>query len=441
MSEHWQSKKLLVPLASVLSSQSVGLLFYLLVQYILVTRLTPPAYGAFIACNTLALLVGQLSTAGLDGKILSNLPLSTSTLKTGIAITQILEYLPFSILTILGYLFILNLHDSPLSYLKNTPLASIYILINSVVQPLLSITMSLADRGKNIYLSNSILIGPWCLRVALLLIVPIAFSRFSLGLTYEYTLISYTLSVALIFCIFLSFLVYNGFSLFLSFSSKTLAFTLAHLGKSVWRNKSYFLMNLLVMSPVALAPTFLINSSKDLSLVPSFSFAYVLLGIFQSVGSQYLIRQHSARILYLSSILPLRKLFFHVCSAARDSLYFYLPCFVFVLLLYAAQIFRVIPAYKTPTLSLTLVMMAGLYPSAVVTLLHQIINKLSLMRCHLLARLIAFVLIIFLMFIASSTSGAYGLSMVLAIYPVIVLASYAIAFSPFLWKPDCAILL
>lgn len=148
MSEHWQSKKLLVPLASVLSSQSVGLLFYLLVQYILVTRLTPPAYGAFIACNTLALLVGQLSTAGLDGKILSNLPLSTSTLKTGIAITQILEYLPFSILTILGYLFILNLHDSPLSYLKNTPLASIYILINSVVQPLLSITMSLPDWVK-----------------------------------------------------------------------------------------------------------------------------------------------------------------------------------------------------------------------------------------------------------------------------------------------------
>ena len=55
----------------------IGLLLYLFVQYMLLDLLLPQDFSSFVAFNSLSMLLGQVATAGIDGKLVSNLHLSS----------------------------------------------------------------------------------------------------------------------------------------------------------------------------------------------------------------------------------------------------------------------------------------------------------------------------------------------------------------------------
>ena len=50
----------------------IGLLLYLFVQYLLLGLLSPQDFSSFVAFNSLSMLLGQVSTAGIDGKLAVN---------------------------------------------------------------------------------------------------------------------------------------------------------------------------------------------------------------------------------------------------------------------------------------------------------------------------------------------------------------------------------
>ncbi len=137
-----------------------GLLFYLLVQYLVIHLLSPQDYASFVAFNSLSMLLGQLSTAGIDGKLVSNLCLVNGLKCTPIVLKSLFEYMPFSFLAVL--IFILATKASLFGSDMMTPtLIEIFFVISvCLLQPLLSTLLVLADKSNCIGVSDFINVAP-----------------------------------------------------------------------------------------------------------------------------------------------------------------------------------------------------------------------------------------------------------------------------------------
>ena len=85
-----------------------GFFLYLLVQYLLYRSLSSQDYASFIAFNSLSMLLGQVSTAGIDGKLVSNFCLGKGFQCTPIVLKSLFEYLPFSLLAVFLFVFLAN---------------------------------------------------------------------------------------------------------------------------------------------------------------------------------------------------------------------------------------------------------------------------------------------------------------------------------------------
>ena len=58
------------------------------------------------------MLLGQVSTAGIDGKLVSNLNITSDFRFTPLLLKSIFEYVPFSFLVVFLFVCCLNLHSS-----------------------------------------------------------------------------------------------------------------------------------------------------------------------------------------------------------------------------------------------------------------------------------------------------------------------------------------
>ena len=415
-------------LAAVGSAQLSSLILYSLVQFILVTRLSPVDYGLFVSANILAQFCGQLATSGIDGKIMSNTTLSKS-LDYNLILKAIFEYIPFAIVISTIFVFSLVFPGSPLNYLKSNNITAIFIVLTAFLQPLQSILFVLAERNKNVFISNIILSGPWLLRSFLLLCSPFFINLFhQFSITIEYVMCSFLLSsVTSIFYAFKQLAVNQSLvnQYFLQYTQNFYQSPI-RIFQLMWQNYTFFLTSIFIMAPISIAPTILNNSPAGPSSLPAFSFSYVLFGIFQSVGSQYLMRNYSYRLLKYSQFLSLQKLFFKIFYFAKGVICFYffsgfLIVIAFLLLVHN----RLIPYSYHESLSLLVILMLGLFPSSLVTLWHVVFNKIYYKNIHLASRMLACIAIMPIMLIASNAFNAYGLCLTLSLYPLVVLLSYA----------------
>jgi hypothetical protein len=415
--------------SSVISIQSISLFFYLLVQYNLVSRLSPAAYGLFIASNALALFCGQLAAAGIDGKIMSNTFHPNKDLDIRLILSPIFEYIPFAATAAIFFLIIRLIPGSPLQYLEACRVSSLFIVLTAFLQPLLSINLVLADRDKKTTISNVILVGPWLFRSILLVVVPFLLNIYNqYTISVEYVMLSYLISGILV-------IIYS-FRLFSVRYSQVLGF-LAHqaliaigspprIFMSIWRNKIYFLSSIMIMAPISIAPTILNNSPGNPSALSAFSFAYITLGVIQSIGSQYLVRNFSLRLLKDSQILPLPKLLRKTLNYARFTFCAYLACFLLLFGYCLLAYVHFVPSFNTQALILLLILMIGLFPSGLITLWHILFNMAQYQHIHFASRALTFFVTIPMMLWATYSWNAIGLSITLSVYPLVALFSYVL---------------
>lgn len=415
--------------SSVISIQSISLFFYLLVQYNLVSRLSPAAYGLFIASNALALFCGQLAAAGIDGKIMSNTFHPNKDLDIRLILSPIFEYIPFAATIAIFFLIIRLIPGSPLQYLEGCRVSSLFIVLTAFLQPLLSINLVLADRDKKTTISNIILVGPWFFRSILLIVVPFLINIYhQYDMSIEYVMLSYLISgiLVILYSFRLFSLRYSQVLDFLAHQALIAICSPSRIFASIWRNKIYFLCSIMITAPISIAPTILNNSPSNPSLLSAFSFAYVILGVIQSIGSQYLVRNFSMRLLKDSQILPLAKLLRKTLNYLRLTFCAYFVCFLVLFGYWLLAYIRVVPWFNAQLSILLLILMIGLIPSGLVTLWHIIFNMAQYQHIYFASRVLAFCVTIPVMLWATYSWSAIGLSIMLSVYPVIVLFSYVL---------------
>ena len=180
----------------------IGLLLYLFVQYMLLDLLLPQDFSSFVAFNSLSMLLGQVATAGIDGKLVSNLHLSSDFRLTPPLLKSIFEYVPFSFLVVFLFICCANSTFYGLGAFHPSIIELLFVVSICFLQPLMSTLLVLADKANRPGISDVIGVAPWFLRSLLLCLFP--FSWFGVQVPFLSTLdivfFFYFLSLFLVLC-------------------------------------------------------------------------------------------------------------------------------------------------------------------------------------------------------------------------------------------------
>ena len=405
-----------------------GLLFYLLVQYLLFDILSSQDYASFVAYNSLSMLLGQVSTAGIDGKLVSNLYLSGGLECTPIVLKSLFEFVPFSLLVVV--LFLLSAHASLLGVGMMAPtfVEILFVAFLCFLQPMLSILLVLADKTNRVSVSDFINVAPWLLRSCFLLTFPFwsVASRFPMVTSLDLVFSCYLVSSFLVLCVVLAWCRARFFDVFVAFLSHALLFLRSpyRFGKLFASNFIYLLVGFCASAPLLLTPIILRGIAGSATNLQAFSFAFVMLGVIQSFGSQYLLRTSVGKIVLCGRRVSL-------FQALRQSFYCVIPLFfVYSLFVISLAAFAFAPSslrfefVDVESMRLLLLMSFGLFPSAILALWHAVFNVRRFMILNFVSRIVALIVSISFIIWLVSLHGAVGASVGLAISPLIAILSF-----------------
>lgn len=413
--------------------RSIGLLLYLYVQYILLKLLSPQDFSTFVAFNSLSMLLGQVSTAGIDGKLVSNLHVSSDFRFTPSLLKNIFEYVPFSFLVVFLFFCCSKVSFLGLGVVEPSTIEFFFVFSICFLQPLMSTLLVLADKANRPGISDVIGVAPWLLRSLLLYLFP--FSWFGVQFPFisslELVFFFYILSLCLVLC---AVFIYCGGQFRCAFSAFCAQLILILSAPSSFlelfaTNFVYLSSGFSSSAPVLLAPLILRGSTVSALRLQDFSVAFVILGIVQSCGSQFLMRKSVARIL---SIAKRSNLSF----ALRYSFVCIRPLLVlYVLFIIALSVISFSPsivertALQPGALRLFLLMSFGLVPSAIASLWHALFNLRRYLVLGFVSRLLGMIvslpLIIWLVQSHETVGGSIGL----AVFPLITLLSFCFVLS------------
>lgn len=407
-----------------------GLLLYLLVQYLLVDRLTPQDYASFVAFNSLSMLLGQVSTAGVDGKLVSNLCLANGLKCSPIFLKSVFEYVPFFLLT--AVLFVLASNASLLGsgMLAPTSIEIIFVVSVCLLQPLLSIFIVLADKSNCLGISDFINVAPWLLRSCFLLAFPFWWVavRFPMISSLDMVFFSYISSSFVVLCVVFVCCRARFLNVLAAFLSQALLLLRSPhgFGRLFASNFTYLLTGFCASAPALLAPMILRGSEVTASHLQAFSVAFVMLGVVQSCGSQYLLRTSVRKIVLYgrrsSLFLALRRSFFSVW-----------PLFLLyglLVILLAAIAFAPSPLQfdfvDVDAMRLLLLMSFGLFPSAILSLWHALFNVRRFLAFNVASRFLALIASVSTILWLTVLYGVVGASIGLAVSPLIAMLSFCL---------------
>ena len=407
-----------------------GLLLYLLFQYLLIKLLSPQDYASFVAFNSLSMLLGQVSTAGIDGKLVSNLCLVNGLRCTPIVLKNLFEYVPFSLLAVLLFVLTSNASLFGSGMMTPTSMETFFVASVCLLQPLLSILLVLADKTNRLGISDFINVVPWLLRSSFLLVFPFLWVtiRFPVFSTLDLVFLSYIASSFLILCIVFIWCRAQFFDIFAAFLSQAvMLFRSPHaFCKLFASNFIYLLIGFCASAPALLAPIILRGNAVSPNHLQAFSFAFVMLGVVQSFGSQYLFRTSVRKIvLYgrrVSLFVALRRSFYSV-----SPLFLLYGFFVSVLasIAFAPSSLR-FDFVDVHAMRLLLLMSFGLFPSAIVSLWHAVFNVRFIF--NVASRILALIVSLSAIVWLAALYGAVGASNGLAVAPLIAMLSFALSF-------------
>jgi len=408
----------------------IGLLLYLFVQYLLLGLLSPQDFSSFVAFNSLSMLLGQVSTAGIDGKLVSNLNITSDFRFTPSLLKSIFEYVPFSILVVFLFVCCVNTSFLGLGVVQPTIIELLFVVSICILQPLMSTLLVLADKANRPGISDVIGVAPWFLRSLFLCLFP--FSWFGIQVPFlsslDLVFFFYFLSLCLVLCaVFLycggqfRFAFSAFFGQFVLILSAPISFLKLFATNFVYLSSGFF-----GSAPVLLTPLILRGSTVSALHLQDFSVAFVILGIVQSCGSQLLMRKSVARILSFAKRSNLS-------FALRHSLVFIRPLLVlYVLFVIALSFISFSPSIVEGTLlqhgalRLLLLMSFGLFPSAIASLWHALFNLRRYLVLGFASRLLAMVLSLPLIMWLVHSHESVGASIGLAFFPLITLFSFCL---------------
>ena len=407
-----------------------GLLLYLLVQYLLLGLLSARDYSSFVAFNSVSMLLGQVSTAGIDGKLVSNLCLANGLRCTPIVLKSLFEYVPFSLLAVI--LFILASNASLLGSGMMAPTSMEIVCVVSVcfLQPLLSILLVLADKSSRLGISDVINVAPWLLRAGFLLVFPFWWvaDRVPTVSLLDLVFLGYIASSVLVLCFVFGWCRARLFDVFAAFLSQALLLLRSPrgFGRLFASNSIYLLIGFCASAPALLSPMILRGSEVTAAHLQAFSVAFVMLGVVQSCGSQYLLRTSVRKIVLYgrrsSLFLALRRSFFSVW-----------PLFLLyglLVILLAAIAFAPSPLrfdfLDVDAIRLLLLMSFGLFPSAILSLWHALFNIRRFLAFNVASRFVALIASVSTIVWLTGLYGAVGASIGLAVSPLVAMLSFCL---------------
>lgn len=407
-----------------------GLLLYLLVQYLLLGLLSPRDYASFVAFNSVSMLLGQVSTAGIDGKLVSNLCLANGLRCTPIVLKCLFEYVPFSLLAVVLFILASNASLLGSGMMAPTSMEIIFVVSVCFFQPLLSIFLVLADKSSRLSVSDFINVAPWLLRSCFLLVFPFWWvaERFPMVSSLDLVFLSYVASSFLTLCFVFCWFRARFFDVFVAFMSQALLFlrTPHGFGNLFVSNVIYLLIGFCASAPALLAPMILRGSEVTATHLEAFSVAFVMLGVVQSCGSQYLLRTSVRKIVLYgrrsSLFLALRRSFFSVW-----------PLFLLyglLVILLAAIAFAPSPLrfdfVDVDAIRLLLLMSFGLFPSAILSLWHALFNIRRFLAFNVASRFLALIASVSTIVWLTGLYGVVGASIGLAVSPLIAMLSFCL---------------
>ena len=412
------------------SFRILGLFLYLLVQYLLYRSLSSQDYASFIAFNSLSMLLGQVSTAGIDGKLVSNFCLGKGFQCTPIVLKSLFEYLPFSLLAVFLFVFLANASLFGLGYATPNLMEIFFVVSVCLLQPLLSTLQVLADKSSRAGISDFINVAPWFFRSCLLLFLPILLGAFrsSLYLSLDLVFLIYISSSFLVLCIVFLLCRARLFDIIAALLSQSFllfrsprAFSKLFAGNFI-----YLMIGFCASAPPLLAPMILRRTSVTEVNLYAFSLAFVILGFVQSCGSQFLLRTSVRKIvLYgrrVSLFLALRRSFYSVWP-----LLLIYGMFVIVLAFIAFSPSS-LPFYSldVKAMRFLFLMSLGLFPSAIVSLWHALFNVRRFLAFNVASRLLSLIFSVITIASLATFHGALGASVGLALSPLITVLSFSL---------------
>ena len=190
-------------------------------------------------------------------------------------------------------------------------------------------------------------------------------------------------------------------------------------------NFIYLLIGFCASAPPLLSPMVLRVTEVTAMHLQAFSLAFVILGVLQSCGSQFLLRTSVRKIILYgrraSLLLALPKVLF--CSP----LFFLYGLFVIVLSVFAfaPSSFR-LDFVDVDVLRFLLLMSFGLFPSAMVSLWHALFNVRRFLAFNVASRISALIVSALTIVWLTFMYGVVGASVGLAVSPFIAMLSFCL---------------
>ena len=239
---------------------------------------------------------------------------------------------------------------------------------------------------------------------------------------------SYIASSFLVLCVVFVWCRACLFDVFVAFLSQALLLLRSPSGfsKLFASNFIYLLIGFCASAPPLLSPMVLRVTEVTAMHLQAFSLAFVILGVLQSCGSQFLLRTSVRKIILYGRRTAL-------LLALRQSFYFALPLFflygLFVIVLsvfaFAPSSFR-LDFVDVDVLRFLLLMSFGLFPSAMVSLWHALFNVRRFLAFNVASRISALIVSALTIVWLTFMYGVVGASVGLAVSPFIAMLSFCL---------------
>ena len=261
-------------------SQFCGLFAYLYCTHFLTYTFSGEVVAHFFVVNSAAVLVGQLLTAGLDGKLYYNAIIAAAGRR------QLKE-------SLFVYLSIAAFISLPLAILApeifpfplSTP-AFVFFLTTILAQPLIDYFIAYSLSQKNFNLSNVLVAAPWCLRASALFCISYLYPGFSSTQDSETIYLIFSLSSVICSLLGVSYYICKYDYAFPGFR-RVFGLVRPDLLLPSRVNALYLSLNIFGLIPYSTAPYILLLLTHEVQDVASIGLFISLLSVANGITSVY----------------------------------------------------------------------------------------------------------------------------------------------------------